>query len=182
MRVSGQVHTTRDTTRPKETGYTLLVSRARGKFAREKFFSAGACVESEPGVSDRAYPSRDCLPGGESEGEEVGSGRARGEQTGKSTASASASAFHPLCRRTRFSKCLWRMSARQTIPWEKALWLGKRRISRARRSRVDPSIVALFLCLFRLKMRTVKFMPLSRLMLILFDKWRGSKILMLHSR
>lgn len=26
-----------------------------------------------------------------------------------------------VCRRTRFSKCPWRMSARQTIPWEKAL-------------------------------------------------------------
>lgn len=52
-------------------------------------------MKSEPGVSDRAYPSRDCLPGGESEGEEVGSGRARGEQTGKSTASASASARVP---------------------------------------------------------------------------------------
>lgn len=36
-------------------------------------------------------------------------------------------------RRTCFSKCLWCMSARQTIPWEKARRLGKRQISRARR-------------------------------------------------
>lgn len=167
-----------------ETEHTLLDFACSQKVCTRKvFLSAGACVKSEPGVSDRAYPSRDCLPGGESQGEEVGSGRARGEQTGKSTASALASASYPLYRRTRFSKCLWRMSARQTIPWEKALWLGKRRISRSQtiarrlfyRRSFSPSLPSK-------DAHTVKFMPPFRLVLILFDKWRGSKKCLRYTR
>lgn len=98
-------------------------------------------MKSESSVSDRAYPSRDCLPG-ESKGEEVGSGRARGEQTGKSTASALASALtHCVPSNALFKMSLAHVSARQTIPWEKALRLGKRQIS-------QPDVSTLLLLVF----------------------------------
>lgn len=67
-------------------------------------------------------------------------------------------------RRTRFSKCFWRTSTRQTIPWEKALWVKKRQISRARR---DAFLLPLAFFFLRLKMRTVTFNPqLNRVVFI----------------